>query len=98
MIGKRVRRYLCGVVVLAAAGSIQAQTLETFAGGRTVDNLLATEAPVTTGAMLTTVDGTVFVVDTFRHRLMRRDPASSMLTLFPGATAAAPWNQAASVP
>jgi hypothetical protein len=87
-----VRRAMFGVLVLAAASMAQAQTLETFAGGRTVDNLPSLEAPVTTGAMLTTVDGTVYVVDTMRNRLMRRDPATSMLTLFPSSTVVAPWN------
>ncbi len=87
-----VRRAMIGVLVLAAAGVAQAQVLETFAGGRTVDNLPSIEAPVTTGAMLTTVDGTVYVVDTMRNRLMRRDPATSMLTLFPSSTVVPPWN------
>ena len=87
-------RRLTGAFVLAVcAATAHSQTLERFAGGRTVDNLPALEAPVTTGAIVTMVDGTAYVVDTHRHRLMRRDPVTSMLTVFPSATAGAPWDQ-----
>ena len=92
MIRTLVRRYLCGVLVLAAAGTSQAQTLETFAGGRIIDNLPANQSPMTSGSIVTAVDGTVYVVDIFRHKLMRRDPTTGILTRFPAGVTTPPWN------
>src|SRR5688572_6809360 len=83
MMLKQLRRYLVGALVLAAAGTVQAQTLETFAGGRVVDNLPALEAPVSPQGVLVGSDGTVFFLDGFARRLMRRHPTTTMLTGIP---------------
>jgi sugar lactone lactonase YvrE len=81
VIHTRVRRYLLGALVLAAASSVQAQSVETFAGGRVVNNVPALEAPVVPEAVAVGPDGAIYVVNGFTHRLMRRDPATSTLTI-----------------
>ena len=83
MIGTRVRRYLCGAVVLAAAGSIQAQTVETIAGGRFISDMPATDAPLNPGQLSVRPDGTVYVIDWVNKRVMRRDPANGKLYAIP---------------
>ncbi len=90
MIGARVRRYLVGVVVLAAASSIQAQTVETFAGGKIIDNVPALQAAVDPTEVAVGPDGAVYVVNNFTHKIMRRDPSTGMLSIIPpGATSPA---------
>jgi sugar lactone lactonase YvrE len=97
MIRMLVRHLLAGVLGLAAAGAVQGQTLEAFAGGRAIDNLPATEAPITTGPFIMDVQGTVYFVDQFRTRLMRRDPITGIVTRFPAGATEAWWRAVDSV-
>src|SRR5215510_3952135 len=90
MIGTRVRRYLCGVLVLAAAGVVHGQaTTVTFAGGKIVDNQPATSSSVIPTDVAVTPDGGILVVNYFTRTLNRRDPSTGILSRAPVGR----WNQ-----
>jgi NHL repeat len=98
MIPTRVRRYLVGVVVLAAASSIQAQTAETFAGGQAVDNQPATASPISPGDVAALPDGGILVVNYQTHTLALLSPSTGLLSRFPAAGGGSyPWNQSTNV-
>src|SRR5688572_10712337 len=83
------------VALLSYGQAATAQTVETFAGGRLINDLPATEASVTPGSLAAAPDGSIFVVDSNFRRLLRKDPANSRLYTFPpGATQPlqAPWD------
>ena len=92
MIRTHMRRYLVGALVLAVAGQAHSQSLDTFAGGRLMDNLPALEASVNPDSLASTPDGTIYVVDWFYHRLLRRDPVTSLLFTMPPAEVSQLWN------
>jgi sugar lactone lactonase YvrE len=81
---KLVRRLLAGVLVLAAAGSIQAQTVEIYAGGAKFRNTPGQQMPVIPRAVTIGPDGMVYVSDAFKGRLIRFDPATGTATVLPG--------------
>ena len=84
MIGARVRRYLVGVVVLAAASSIQAQTIEVFAGqGKFVD-IPGTHVSMDVSAMTVGPDGNLYLSSGLNSELMRLRIADGTVTKLPG--------------
>ncbi|HTU68093.1 MAG TPA: PxKF domain-containing protein [Steroidobacteraceae bacterium] len=70
---------------LTYGGAAAAQTVETFAGGRVIDNMPALEAPIVPRNVAVKPDGTIFTVNTRTIKLMRRDPATGTISLYPGA-------------
>ncbi len=71
------------VVLCAHAPLAASQTVETFAGGRSIDNLPATAASVNPSAVAAAPDGTVYMVDWVFKRLLRRDPMTATLYTIP---------------
>jgi len=78
------RRYLAGVLVLAAASSIQAQTVEIYAGGAKFRNTPGQQMPVIPTAVTIGPDGMVYVSDAYKGRLIRFDPVTGTATALPG--------------
>jgi streptogramin lyase len=93
MIRTLVRRYLFGALVLAAAGSSHAQTLETFAGDRLVDNLPALESPISPHDIMPAADGSIWFLNGRGGRLMRSDPGTPTLTGWPAGAPSYPYER-----
>jgi sugar lactone lactonase YvrE len=89
-----VRRYLAGVLVLAAASSIQAQTIEIYAGGAKFRNTPGQEMPVIPTAVTIGQDGMVYVSDAYKGRLIRFDPVTGTATALPGLDPQPPFGNA----
>ena len=77
-----VRRLWVGILGLAAAGAVQGQvSIETYAGGRLVQNLPARDTPLTPGKLAVGPDGATFVTNEFSHNIMRWDPVTGIMTI-----------------
>jgi hypothetical protein len=67
--------------------SAQTVTVERIAGGRLVDDMPALEAPMWPQGLAAAADGTIYIVDSWAHRLLRRDPVNGKIyTMPPGVT------------
>lgn len=71
--------WLAGLLALAPVSF--GQTLETFAGGKIVDNLPALQTPLVPTGLTAGPDGAIYVSSTRQGNILRLDPSTGMLTV-----------------